>query len=338
MALGIFMRQKIYIGFVILLFCLSVRGQQVSNLVPNGNFEEVDSCFDQIPGLWKVNDWSAAVPNNVCSSDYFNQCQLAQPWLPKEPIQKILGNGSAAILLKTTVPKHREYLQNKLLLSLERDTIYELRLKLRPIYNPYQTEWGTDRIEILFSATPIKANIVNNNPSNIDTCPSVVFKNTYLDTNEWYHCKSYYQALGNEKFLTIGIFSPDSVYDFYPIGEIWRQQWKSAYYLIDDVMVFKASDTIVRKQPEPKIPNVFSPNQDGVNEFFAIKDLPENSTLEMFNRWGNLVFTQQPYQNNWHGEGPNGRPLAEGVYFAILSYQDRNGHLRQLKQTVHVVR
>lgn len=86
------------------------------------------------------------------------------------------------------------------------------------------------------------------------------------------------------------------------------------------------------------IPNVFSPNQDGVNEFYAIENLPEGSTLEVFNRWGSLVFKQAPYQNNWPGNGPNGNPLADGVYFAILTYQDQTGKLQQKKQTVHVVR
>ena len=49
-----------------------------------------------------------------------------------------------------------------------------------------------------------------------------------------------------------------------------------------------------------KIYNEFSPNGDGVNEYFKIKcirDYPEN-TVEIFNRWGNLVFSVEGYNNS----------------------------------------
>jgi gliding motility-associated-like protein len=320
------------------MFSANVFGQ-INNLVPNGDFEEIDSCFKQLESLWKVNNWNAALPNQFCSSEYFNKCQLSQNWQPKAPVYNVKKNGCAAIVLKSSRANYREYEQSNLTSSLQRDTNYIIEVSIRPIYWAYQSEWGVKQFEILFSNYMINSTIVNGSSlQRIDTFPSLKFNGSYLDTNIWYTCKSSYKAVGGENYLTIGIFSPDSVYAFYPIGDVLRQQWKEAYYLIDDVMVYKASDTIVRKQPEPILPNVFSPNQDGVNEVYAIQNLPPNSTLEVFNRWGGLVFTQAPYQNNWPGNAPNGQPLADGVYFAILTYQDAQGLVQQKKQTVHVVR
>ena len=247
--------------------------------------------------------------------------------------------GVAGIGLRTDKPFYREYIQVKTIASLELDTSYILELDILAIYAYSISGLYLNRFEILLTENEVYAPLVNGYiPGRIDTTPSLVYSGSFLnDTTDWTTLSFSYKAKGGEQWLTIGMFSHDSVLDTQIVNDGYPGIYKWAYYLIDNVKLYKASDTI-KKQPEPKIANVFSPNQDGVNEFFAIKNLPKNSTLEVFNRWGNLVFTQQPYQNNWPGNGPNGQSLAQGVYFAILSYQDRNGHLRQLKQTVHVVR
>lgn len=63
------------------------------------------------------------------------------------------------------------------------------------------------------------------------------------------------------------------------------------------------------------VPNSFTPNGDGFNDFFVVKGLaafPESS-LNIFNRWGNEVFNTTDYNNNWSGED-----VPDGVYFYIL--------------------
>jgi gliding motility-associated-like protein len=62
-------------------------------------------------------------------------------------------------------------------------------------------------------------------------------------------------------------------------------------------------------------PNVFTPNGDGKNEFFAIKNLefyPDNHVI-VFNRWGKKMFEKEGYQNDWNGEA-----ASDGVYYYIL--------------------
>lgn len=63
------------------------------------------------------------------------------------------------------------------------------------------------------------------------------------------------------------------------------------------------------------IPNVFTPNGDGYNDNFVVENLNYYpfSKLQIFNRWGKKVYTNDNYANNWNGEN-----LAEGVYYYVL--------------------
>jgi gliding motility-associated-like protein len=58
------------------------------------------------------------------------------------------------------------------------------------------------------------------------------------------------------------------------------------------------------------IPNVFTPNEDGSNETFYIRNLPTDSKVNISNRWGAEVYSSSNYQNDW-----NGSNNADGVYF-----------------------
>lgn len=70
------------------------------------------------------------------------------------------------------------------------------------------------------------------------------------------------------------------------------------------------------------IPNVFSPNTDGDNDVFEILGIEKNpnSVLEVYNRWGTLVYRNENYQNNWDGKHyKNGKLVPDGTYFYILN-------------------
>lgn len=80
------------------------------------------------------------------------------------------------------------------------------------------------------------------------------------------------------------------------------------------------------------IPQLVTANGDTKNDFFEIKGLYENypnNKLEIFNRWGNIVYSSEPYINDWNGlpntQGKTGsNKLPAGTYYFILQLNDAN--------------
>ena len=77
------------------------------------------------------------------------------------------------------------------------------------------------------------------------------------------------------------------------------------------------------------IPNVFSPNEDGINDCFYVDGIKlgkecKNSLL-VFNRWGNLMFDSDTDGVCWNGLY-DGKKVSEGVYFFILKTPKKNYH------------
>lgn len=69
---------------------------------------------------------------------------------------------------------------------------------------------------------------------------------------------------------------------------------------------------------ELEIPNIFTPNQDGTNDYFFIEGMGMEYSIQVFNRWGQVVFSQNPYLNIWNGTSSDGKPLSEGTYYYIV--------------------
>lgn len=70
--------------------------------------------------------------------------------------------------------------------------------------------------------------------------------------------------------------------------------------------------------PTITIPNVFSPNGDGVNEFVTLNyDFYQEYEIVFLNRWGNIVYHNPKQQgiNLWDGTAQNGEKCIDGVYF-----------------------
>lgn len=65
------------------------------------------------------------------------------------------------------------------------------------------------------------------------------------------------------------------------------------------------------------VPNIITPNGDGSNDLFKIRNSEDYDRIELqiFNRWGNLIYENTDYQDDWNGVDQNGVPLTEGVYF-----------------------
>jgi gliding motility-associated-like protein len=80
-----------------------------------------------------------------------------------------------------------------------------------------------------------------------------------------------------------------------------------------------------------KIPHGFSPNGDPYNEYFVIEgaELYEKVSVKIFNRWGNIVYENDAYKNDWDGTSKNSftlgnSKLPSGTYFYVVDFHNGN--------------
>lgn len=89
-----------------------------------------------------------------------------------------------------------------------------------------------------------------------------------------------------------------------------------------------------------KIMNAFSPNGDGINDrwFLTTADAcTQKVTVNVYNRYGQMVYSNRNYSNNWDGTS-NGKPLPDGTYYYVASYVLINGSRLDLRGDVTILR
>ncbi len=91
---------------------------------------------------------------------------------------------------------------------------------------------------------------------------------------------------------------------------------------------------------DPYIPNLLTVNGDGANDTWIIPELyfPENAgnKVKIFNRWGQLVWEQEFYNNElnvWDGKNRSGQELPAGTYFyeIVLPDSNKKGYIELLR-------
>lgn len=70
------------------------------------------------------------------------------------------------------------------------------------------------------------------------------------------------------------------------------------------------------------LPNIFTPNQDGVNDYFqfAICNILQ---FNVYNRWGNIVFEAAANKYLWDGKIANGEMCEDGTYYYIIETKEK---------------
>ena len=75
------------------------------------------------------------------------------------------------------------------------------------------------------------------------------------------------------------------------------------------------------------IPNTFTPNDDNINDVFNVKGLglkAEGYLLEIFDRWGTLVYSTRDINKGWDGT-VKGQKAEDGVYIYSVKVIGNNG-------------
>lgn len=87
------------------------------------------------------------------------------------------------------------------------------------------------------------------------------------------------------------------------------------------------------------VPNVFSPNGDGINDFFEIANCGIiEYKIDIFNRWGALLFSSTTDKIHWNGRTTAGVFVPAGTYFYILKATSDAGTIYDKKGSLTLIK
>ncbi len=101
-----------------------------------------------------------------------------------------------------------------------------------------------------------------------------------------------------------------------------------------------ATDTVkitVEGKNEIYIPSAFSPNADGLNDTFKASGYAVNFTMQIYNRWGNLVFSSRNIAQGWNGFY-KGKKQPSGSFVYVVTYTDSAGKRKLLKGNLVLIK
>lgn len=294
--------------YCFLLYLLGSTGV-AQNLIYNGDFEIYDTCPNNYSEIQNCNGWYAPT---LGTSDYFNACSQGTVSVPNTIFgfqQAKSGYGYAGLYAFIDfICEYREYIQTKLIQPLKQGATYRLSFYVSLAYS----QAAVEKIGALFTSNQI---------SRIDDCPifalpQIVNQNGFLkDTLEWMKIEGEFISSGGEEYITIGYFedtinSSNLVYPLLP--DSITLGYFNIYYFIDGISL------------ELVLPNVFTPNGDGINDLFKI-DM-QYEIVKIYNRWGNILFETTDRNLFWDGKNTLGNNTSEGVYFYHIKMSD--GHIK----------
>ncbi|MFN8308663.1 MAG: gliding motility-associated C-terminal domain-containing protein [Chitinophagales bacterium] len=98
---------------------------------------------------------------------------------------------------------------------------------------------------------------------------------------------------------------------------------------------------LVREKPLTNlfIPDVITPNGDGINDFWHIRDLERypNNSVRVINRWGDEVMNESPYGQSWRGTW-NGKDLPGATYYFVIKIKNDEGKEAVFNGPITVIR
>ena len=199
------------------------------NLVPNGDFEQYNTCPLYLNQLYLTQFWDN--PTSA-SPDFFNQCDTTQyvsvpnNFFGFQPAHS--GGGYSGIYVRDLY-NYREYIQVQLLSTLNPNSCYQFQMYVN-VANV--CSYTTDDIGVYFSDTAVFSNdfyVLSALTPQINNANGFLI----LDTLNWTPISGTYTAAGGENFLVIGNFKNDANTDTFTINSSGILD--RAYFYIDDV-------------------------------------------------------------------------------------------------------
>ena len=307
-----------------------------TNLIYNGDFEEYSSCplFESSPfqfpkEIEKCLGWRTPTYG---TSDYFNSC-ATNPTIsvPVNALgEQIPFNGNAYVGGSIgnftggagddgyTGIMWWEYIQGHTISPLELGKVYKFSME---VSLAEYSDLLIKEIGVYFSPNALSSP----NTASLSISPQCKFYNSnyFSDTLNWIHLECYFIAQGGVKFVTIGNFNDNIVTDTlrrYDYGPLLSNPFVT-YMYYDNVQLIESIDF--------EISNIFSPNEDNINDLWNPPFLLNNAEVIIMNRWGNIIINLNENKPYWDGKDNQGNIVTDGVYFYTIRNQNSNQILFQ---------
>ncbi|MFM1772936.1 MAG: hypothetical protein RLZZ71_2078 [Bacteroidota bacterium] len=315
-----------------ILLVLSVLSFSVAAQFPNPSFEQ-NTGMPQLLGEWsKATAWTNA-GSDLAAPDYFKVGASAACDLPETPFGVLSpSNGSAMMglaLCGRNFTNKRTYLQCQLQTPLIRGKKYKFSFYMsngRP--TPTSTAGlAVDHIGVYLSTFA---------PTQTGFDPLYFVPQFAIDTvfytESWKKISfEYIPLIDDEKFFTLGVFGADS--DRQIVVETDGTP-EVGYYFVDNFSCVEIDgdnvpdENAIDKGPTPEkvnyvfVPNSFTPNGDGQNDFFMpVGESGNIISVEVFSRWGEVLYQSKNVSNPmW--DGTNGKTTCpDGTYYYVVKYR-----------------
>lgn len=332
------------IAFLILLGP-ALRAQE--NLIKNPSLEIMNDSIFGPQGVWfSVEDWGdigspdlfsehetpTQVPQNYMGfqhpqegANYFGSGFAISPRKPLEQ-QYTVGNEMVTIALKKALSPRKKY-RFSFYVSLAELSVGVLdSFILVPFtFNPSIERYNTSSFPSRFFREQYESNLI--------------LGAMHADTANWTEISFIFQPKVRATYLYFGpncrlsnFHLTQPLPPYATEGSGWTVL---TYHYFDSFSLFEIPDTSLFLE----LPNTFTPNADGQNDEWHPRSRNFNHfELQVFNRYGTLVFQSQGEQVHWDGLTLSGEPAAEGVYFVHLVATDRYGEVHNEQETVHLFR
>jgi len=328
--------KKTRLVHLILIFMSSAAIAQCQNLVPNPSFEQYKKlncewlrllypfqnsqlAFDSLLYDWVTPDYRAGVDlfstlvnpdcyktSSICNTSlYCTTNPLSIGAYPKD------GNNMCLLSLlgfyqSKNNSNTRGYLQTPLVSQLAPNTSYVAGCYTM-LPTIYYGDFACNNLGMLFTAEAL--NSTSSGSDLLRYTPQVNQAGINKDHGVWKKVFGCFTSTGNEQFLTIGNFYDDNHTKAELIVPQYDPGSDFASYVIDSVFTEEVKN--------PFIPNVITPNGDGLNDKFVIEKIHYGWwSLEVVNRWGKQVYQSSDYRNTWTGDN-----LSVGVYYYELQHR-----------------
>lgn len=294
------------------------------NLVYNGDFEIYDTCPNttSYPGNYQIEHCLGWYAPTYATSDYYNSCASSIVSVPTNNFgfqYPYSGNAYCGLLIQNCTQAGCdgwwvEYIQSRLVQPLIAGKTYNFSYKI--VGSDYGFDYYFWKLGAAFTDTKVLSATAKPFTSIISQVLNST--NNYItDTLNWTEIKGSFIAHGGEEYLTIGYFPDtlniDTLREYNVSNDLTNF---GNYYFIDDVKLFEE----VCLQT---IPNVFTPNNDYINDVLKISTCNRLLKNTIYNRWGIVVFETRKEHHYWDGRTTSGEECVDGTYYYIIETEEK---------------